>query len=62
MRLFRKGNPTPDPRDPVGKNPTGRERRSSGRARRKAARKLERDLKGTPLENDGYDWSVTDDE
>lgn len=46
MRIFRKGEPTPDPRDRVGQNPTGRETRSSSRSRRKAARRLERDLNG----------------
>lgn len=35
-----------DPRDPVGKNPTGRPRKSSSGVRRKAERKLEKDLDG----------------
>jgi hypothetical protein len=53
MKLFRKSEPTPDPRDMTGQNPTGRERRSSGRSRRRAARSLERDLDGwTPEEGD----------
>jgi hypothetical protein len=39
-----------DPRDPVGKNPTGRARKSSSRARRKAERKMNRDLEGTEYE------------
>jgi hypothetical protein len=52
VKLFRKGDETPDPRNPVGQNPTGRERRSSGRSRRKAARSLERDLNDTEWEND----------
>lgn len=37
-------------RDMVGKNPTGRERKSSAGSRRKAANKLDRDLKGTDWE------------
>jgi hypothetical protein len=52
VKIFRKSEATPDPRDPVGKNPTGRERRSSGRSRRKAARRLEKDLEGTPFEGE----------
>lgn len=40
-----------DPRDPVGQNPTGRERKSSARSRGKAARRMERDLEGSPYEN-----------
>ena len=47
MKLtLRRGEPAEDPRDMVGQNPTGRERRSSSRSRRKASRKLERDLNG----------------
>jgi hypothetical protein len=42
-----------DPRDMVGNNPTGQVRRSSGRKRRQAARKMDRDLAGT-------DWSESD--
>lgn len=38
--------PEQDPRDQVGQNPTGRERRSSSGSRRQAARKLEKDLDG----------------
>ena len=44
MGIFGKGK---DPRDPVGKNPTGRERRSSAGKRRQAERKLDKDLDGT---------------
>lgn len=36
-----------DGRDMVGQNPTGRPRRSSAGQRRKADRRLERDLRGT---------------
>jgi hypothetical protein len=39
-----------DPRDRVGKNPTERERKSSAGSRRKAARKADKDLKGTKWE------------
>lgn len=52
MKLFKKGGETPDPRDKVGQNPTGRARRSSGRTRRRAARALERDLEGWEPEDD----------
>lgn len=41
------GGGAKDPRDQVGRNPTGRERRSSAGRRGKAARRLERDLKDT---------------
>lgn len=50
MGFFKKKEPAKDPRDMVGQNPTGRERKSSSRARRKAARKADKDLKGTPWE------------
>lgn len=53
MKLFKRNDPTPDPRDMVGQNPTGRERRSSSRSRRKAANNLERDLQGTEHESTG---------
>ena len=36
-----------DPRDKVGKNPTGRERKSSAGKRRQEERKSDRDLNGT---------------
>lgn len=39
-----------DPRDMVGQNPTGRERKSSAGKRRQAARRLDRDLEGTEYE------------
>lgn len=39
-----------DPRDTVGDNPTGRPRKASAGRRRKVARKLDRDLRGTPYE------------
>lgn len=39
-----------DPRDKVGKNPTGNETRSSAGKRRQAARKFERDLNGSRYE------------
>lgn len=51
MKLFKRNEPTPDPRDMVGQNPTGRARRSSSRSRRKAANNLERDLQGTAQES-----------
>lgn len=51
MKLFKRNEQTPDPRDMVGQNPTGRERRSSSRSRRKAANNLERDLQGTVHES-----------
>lgn len=56
MGIFKKA-PTPpgegakDPRDTVGLNPTGRERKSSARSRGKAERRLERDLEGSQYEN-----------
>lgn len=40
-----------DPRDTVGQNPTGRPRKASAGQRRKAARKLDRDLQDSPYEN-----------
>lgn len=40
-----------DPRDMIGRNPTERPRRSSSGQRRKAARRLERDLEGTAYAN-----------
>lgn len=49
MGLFSR-KPAEDPRDTVGNNPTGRARKSSARARRKASRRVERDLKGTQWE------------
>ncbi len=57
MGIFSRKPPTPpgegarDPRDTVGQNPTGRERKSSARSRGKAARRLERDLEGSQYEN-----------
>lgn len=36
-----------DPRDRVGQNPTGRERKSSAGKRRKEVRKMDRGLDGT---------------
>lgn len=48
--MFGKRKSNEDPRDQVGKNPTGRERRSSGGKRRQARTKLERDLEGTRYE------------
>lgn len=42
-----KGDGPQDPRDPVGKNPTGRARKSSAGSRRKAEKKLDKDLEGT---------------
>lgn len=51
MKLFKRNEPTPETRDMVGLNPTGRERRSSSRSRRKAANNLERDLQGTAHES-----------
>lgn len=53
MKIFKRSEPTPDPRDTVGQNPTGRERRSSSKSRRQAANKLERDLAGTEHEAEG---------
>jgi hypothetical protein len=41
------GQGAKDPRDQVGQNPTGRERKSSARSRGKASRKADKDLKGT---------------
>ena len=41
---------TNDPRDMVGQNPTGRERKSSSRRRGKAARQLDAEISGIPLE------------
>lgn len=40
-----------DQRDKVGKNPTGRERKSSAGKRRQEARKIDRDLEGTQWED-----------
>lgn len=42
-----------DPRDPVGKNPTERARRSSAGKRRQEANRLEKDLKGSRWEKKG---------
>jgi len=42
-----------DPRDMIGQNPTGRERKSSAGQRRKAERKMDRDLSGTPYDKNG---------
>jgi hypothetical protein len=39
---------TTDPRDMVGRNPTGQSRRSSGRTRRKADRRLTREIENMP--------------
>lgn len=39
-----------DPRDLVGKNPTGLPRKASAGSRRKAENRLERDLAGTRFE------------
>lgn len=51
MGWRRKQNePEDDGRDMVGQNPTGRERRSSAGQRRKADRRLDRDLRGTRWE------------
>lgn len=50
MGMFKRNQPTPDPRDTVGNNPTGRPRRSSSKSRRQAANRLERDLAGTEHE------------
>lgn len=36
-----------DPRDKVGDNPTGRERKPSAGKRRQAERKMDRDAEGT---------------
>lgn len=61
MKISRRKPSTPpgegakDPRDAVGQNPTGRERKSSARSRGKAARRLERDLKGSEYENGGQE-------
>lgn len=48
MKIF--GGGAKDPRDQIGRNPTGRERKSSAGRRAKAARRRERDLKGTEYE------------
>lgn len=54
MKFRKKATPpgegAKDPRDMVGKNPTGRARKSSARRRGKKARGLDRQLKGTPWE------------
>jgi hypothetical protein len=50
MAWFRKNDTEDSARDMVGRNPTGRERRPSAGQRRKAARRLEQDLKGSKYE------------
>lgn len=48
MGLFSRG--AEDPRDKVGQNPTGRERKSSAGKRRQEERKADKDLEGTRWE------------
>lgn len=51
--MFPRRNPEgDDPRDPVGQNPTGRPRKSSAGSRRKAVRKMDRNLKNTKWEGE----------
>lgn len=52
MGIFKRNDPTPDPRDMRSGNPTGRERRSSSKSRRQAANKLERDLNESEYETE----------
>jgi hypothetical protein len=44
--------PGDDPRDKIGRNPTGRVTRSSAGKRRKEERKLNRELAGTEWEQE----------
>ena len=48
MGIFSRGGQ--DPRDKVGQNPTGRERKSSAGKRRQSERKSDKDLKGSEWE------------
>lgn len=50
MGIFKRNEPTTDPRDMAAGNPTGRVRRSSSKSRRQAANRMERDLEGTQHE------------
>jgi hypothetical protein len=59
MKFRKKATPpgegAKDPRDMVGQNPTGRERKASARTRGKKARGLDRMLKGTLWEKKAED-------
>lgn len=51
MKIRLPGTGAQDPRNMIGQNPTGRERKSSAGKRRQAANKLEKDLRGTEWED-----------